>query len=246
MSMIDIEGRWALVTGASRGIGREISRALGNLGCNVVLHSRSVEHTTDLAEEISGGGLRAVSVEADLSDSAQLAMLLAEVRNAAPQIDIVYNNAGIMKPYHEDVWNIPAEEFRQSFETNVISPIKICNSLIPPMIKRGWGRVINLTSGINEQPQLSPYAVSKAALRKFVHDFAPVLDGSGVTMNALDPGWIRTDMGGEQAPNAVETVIPGALVPLLTSSGISGREYQAQDYAGKTIEQALALADLAA
>jgi 3-oxoacyl-[acyl-carrier protein] reductase len=241
--MIDIEGRWALVTGASRGIGREVSRALGSLGCNLVLHSRSVEHTKSLADEIAAKGVRAVSIQADLSDPAQAAILLSEIGDAAPRIDILYNNAAIMMPYHENVWDIPAEEFRKSFETNVISPIKLCNALLPPMIERGWGRVVNLTSGISEQPQLSPYAVSKAALRKFVRDFAPILDGSGVTMNALDPGWLRTDMGGQQAPNSVDSVIPGALVPVLSSHRISGREYQAQDYAGMSIEQALALAE---
>lgn len=240
--MNDIAGKWALVTGASRGIGREISRALCGLGCNLLLHSRSNAHTRVLAEELSARGVSALSLQADLSEPAQVDSLLNEIGHAAPRIDILYNNAAVMMPYHDDVWEIPAEEFRKSFETNVISPVKICNALIPLMMERGWGRVINLTSGISEQPQLSPYAVSKAALRKFVHDFAPILDGSGVTMNSLDPGWINTDMGGEQAPNTVDSVIPGALIPLLSSDSLCGREYRAQDYAGMSIAQALEFA----
>lgn len=148
-----------------------------------------------------------------------------------------------MTPYHDDVWKIPGDEFRKSFETNVISQIKICNALIPPMIDRHWGRVINLSSAIQDLPELSPYAISKAALKKYVQDFVPVLEGSGVAMNSLDPGWLKTDMGGQEAPDSVDSVIPGALVPALLSDCVSGIEFKAQDYAGMSIEQALAKAD---
>lgn len=241
--MAEMKGKWALVTGASRGIGKEIATTLSNLGCNLVLHSRSVEHTHMLAEELSARGVHTVSLQGDISDPNQVTQLLSDIDNAAPQIDILYNNAAIMMPYHDDVWNIPTDEFRKSFETNVISQIRLCNALIPSMIQRRWGRVINLISGIDQQPQLAPYAISKAALRKFVHDFVPILEGSGVAMNSLDPGWLKTDMGSQEAPNSVASVIPGALVPALLSDGISGREFQAQDYAGMSIEQALQKAE---
>ena len=241
--MVTIKGKWVLVTGASRGIGKEVATALNSLGCNLVLHSRSVAHTNALAEELSDKGIRAVSLQADLADPDQVTRLISDIDIAVPQIDILYNNAAIMMPYHDDVWEIPAEEFRQSFETNVISQIRLCNALIPSMMERRWGRVINLISGIDQQPQLAPYAISKAALRKFVHDFVPILEGSGVAMNALDPGWLKTDMGSQEAPNSVASVIPGALVPALLSHSVSGREFQAQDYAGMSIEQALQKAE---
>jgi len=241
--MIDVTGRWALVTGASRGIGKEIATALGKLGCNLVLHSRSVEHTSAIAKAISANGVHAVSIQADLSDSAQAINLITEIKNTIPQIDILYNNAAIMLHNDGDIWNIPDEDFRKSFETNVISPIKICNALIPSMIDRRWGRVINLTTDMDRQPQFAPYAISKAALRKFVQDFVPVLDGTGVTMNALHPGWLRTDMGSQEAPGSVESVIPGALVPALLHDGVSGKEYMAQDYVGMSIEEAIAKAE---
>lgn len=237
--MIDINNKWALVTGASRGIGKEIARALSTLGCNLVLHSRSVEHTRSLAEELSANGVHVESLAADLSEPDQVAKLLTDIDSVAPQIDILYNNAAIMLDNDGDIWTIPDENFRKSFETNVISPIKICNALIPSMIERRWGRVINLTTDIDKQPQFAPYAISKAALRKFVQDFVPILEGTGVTMNALHPGWLRTDMGSDKADHSVESVIPGALVPALLSEGASGKEYMAQDYAGLSIEQAL-------
>ena len=97
--MIDIKYKWALVTGASRGIGREIAKALGALGCNIVLHSRSVQHTYALAEELSDNGISVVSLQADLSNPAQVKELVFQIGNATPNIDILYNNAAIMMPY---------------------------------------------------------------------------------------------------------------------------------------------------
>ena len=241
--MLEIKNKWALVTGASRGIGQEIARALSALGCNLVLHSRSVEHTNTLAGEIIENGAHAVSLAADLSEPDQVTNLLAEIENTVPQIDILYNNAAIMMPFHQDVWNIPALEFRKSFETNVVSQIRICNALVPSMIERRWGRVINLISGINEQPQLAPYAISKAAFKQYSHDLVPILEDSGVAINALDPGWLRTDMGSQEAPGSVDSVIPGALIPVLLSRSVNGKEFKGQDYAGMSIEQALHKAD---
>jgi NAD(P)-dependent dehydrogenase (short-subunit alcohol dehydrogenase family) len=160
----------------------------------------------------------------------------------AGAIDIVYNNAAVMTPYRENIWEVTAGDFRTSFEVNVISLARICYRLMPPMLVRKWGRVINVTSGIKEQPELSAYSISKAAVDKFVRDFAPRLAGSGVQMNLLDPGWLRTDLGGPRAPNDPATCVPGVLVPALLDDGISGRFFCAQDYAGLTLEQALAKA----
>ncbi|MGB5397435.1 MAG: SDR family oxidoreductase [Gammaproteobacteria bacterium] len=242
--MIDISGKWALVTGASRGIGKEISIGLGKLGCNLVLHSRSIEHTKLLADDIAlRNTVRVISVSADLSKPEQVADLVTEIKSAAPQIDIIYNNAGLMMPYNNDVWHIPGDDFRTSFEINVISQVHICNAFIPSMIERRWGRVINLCSGIRDQPQLAPYAVSKAAISKFTLDLAPTLEDSGVAINLLDPGWLRTDMGGPDAPNTVASVIPGALVPALINCCVSGYEFSAQVYAGMVIEQAVKKAE---
>ena len=96
-------------------------------------------------------------------------------------------------------------------------------------------RIVHVTSGIRDQPELMAYAASKAALDKFVRDTVPQLRGTGVLMNLLDPGWLRTDLGGPSAPNAVESVLPGALAPVLVDGEVHGAFFAAQDFAGKTL-----------
>jgi NAD(P)-dependent dehydrogenase (short-subunit alcohol dehydrogenase family) len=99
------------------------------------------------------------------------------------------------------------------------------------MVKREWGRVVNLTSGIKETPQLAPYSVSKAAVDKYTKDLASQLKNTNVLVNGLDPGWIKTDLGGQNADHELETVLPGALVPaLLKDKSGGGVIYKAQDY----------------
>ncbi len=240
--MISLQGKWSLVTGASRGVGTHVSEGLAQLGSNIILHSRELSHTQALAAKLKGTGVKVVTVAGELSDQDQVDALLAAALKQAGQIDIVYNNAAIMTPYRANIWEIPAEDFRTSFEVNVISLARICHRLVPLMLARKWGRVINLTSGIQEQPELTAYSISKAAVDKLVRDFVPKLAGTGVQMNLLDPGWLRTGLGGPKAPNDPSTVLPGALVPALLDNGESGRFFRAQDYAGLTLAQAVAKA----
>ena len=235
MKKADIRGKWALVTGASRGVGRQVCLGLSRYGCNLVLHSRDAAHTKSLAAELTARGVQVRQVAGELSDQNQVDAMLTSVLNAGPAIDIVYNNAAVMTPFRNDWQNVPADDFRKSFEVNVISLIRICHCLIPGMVQRRWGRIINVTSGIKDQPELIAYAISKAAVDKFVTDTIIRLEDTGVLMNLLDPGWLRTDLGGPQAPNAVESVLPGALVPALIDDGTTGKLFHAQDFAGKTI-----------
>ena len=239
MDMESLKGKWSLVTGSSRGVGRHLSAGLARLGSNVVLHSRNLAHTEQLAIEIRALGVRVVCVSGELADQAQVDEMLAQTLQQAGQIDVVYNNAAIMTPFRENFLDIPAEDYRKSFEVNVISVARICHRLVPPMIARKWGRVVNLTSGIQDQPELSAYSISKAAVDKMVRDFAPKLAGTGVQMNLLDPGWLRTDLGGPRAPNDPSTVLPGALVPALLDDGVSGRFFRAQDYVGLSLSAAI-------
>ena len=231
----ELRGKWALVTGASRGIGRQITLGLAGYGVNLVLHSRNLEHTSALAAEVESKGVQVHQTAADLADRSQTDAMLADVQSAVPGIDILYNNAAIMAPYRSQWLTVTADDMRLSFEVNVIAPIVICNAILPGMIERKWGRIVNVTSGVKEQPELTAYAVSKAALDKYVLDTAGRLAKDGVLMNLLDPGWLRTDLGGPNAPGSVESVLPVALVPALIADDTSGVLFRAQEYFGKII-----------
>ncbi|WP_437739226.1 SDR family oxidoreductase [Sorangium sp. So ce1504] len=228
---LEIRGKWALVTGASRGIGKRIARGLADLGCNVVLHSRDAAHTRELEGELAGKGIRVSAVSGELSDQAAVDRMLDDAIAASGGIDLLFNNAAIMTPFRASHLQTPADDYRLSFEVNVISPIRITYRLLPTMLERRFGRIVQVTSGIQDQPELMAYAASKAALDKFVRDMAPSLRGTGVLMNLLDPGWLRTDLGGPNAPNDVESVLPGALVPALVDGEVHGVLFRAQDYA---------------
>jgi 3-oxoacyl-[acyl-carrier protein] reductase len=228
--MITIKGKWALVTGASRGVGRQIAEALADMGCNLVLHSRDKEHTSDLVMLLTNKGVKAISLAADLAVPETAESMAYEAERLSGGIDILYNNAAITVPWREDFIS-PIEDYRRAFDINVISLIKNCDVILPRMRERGFGRIVNVTSGICDQPELTPYALSKAAVDKYVKDMAVKLSGSDVLMNLMDPGWLRTDLGGPNAPNSVESVLPGALVPvLLDKTEGSGRLYRAQEY----------------
>jgi 3-oxoacyl-[acyl-carrier protein] reductase len=230
---IDIRGKWALVTGSSRGIGRQIARGLAAKGCNLVLHGRLREHNASLADELAKV-VKVAVVAAELSVEADVDRLVGEAQAASGGIDVLYNNAAIMTPFRQDWATVTADDYRRSFEVNVIAPVRITHGLLPRMVERRFGRIVQVTSGIRNEPELMAYAASKAALDKFVRDTVVRLRGTGVTMNLLDPGWLRTDLGGPNAPNAVESVMPGALVPALVENDVQAIWFSAQDYVAKS------------
>ncbi len=228
--MLNITNKWVLLTGASRGIGKLVACALAEQGCKLILHSRRREHTQALVSDFEARGLVVHALEAELSDQTQVVRLAEEALRISGGIDILYNNAALMTPYHEDIFLAEQAEYALSFQVNTIAPITLCGLILPGMKQRGFGRVVNVSSGIRDQPQLMAYAASKAALDKYVRDMAPHLKGTGVLMNLLDPGWLRTDLGGPTAPNAAEAVLPGAMVPVLLEDDTCGRLFCAQDY----------------
>lgn len=241
--MVNMKGKWALITGASRGVGYQTAVFMAEQGCNLILHSRKLEHTRQMEQEIRARGVQVYSVQAELANHEEVMAMLDEIEAKSTPVDIVFNNAAVQIAYRTDYWKTPVSDFEQSFQINFISIATICNRLIPKMIERGFGRVINTTSGIKNEPEQAGYAASKAALDKFTKDLASRLEGTDVMINLNDPGWCRTDLGGPQAPNSVESVLPGIVVGAFVDDKKSGRYFPAQSFTGLSLEEAIAKAE---
>lgn len=238
--MINLENKWVLVTGASRGVGLRLAKALAPMGCKLILHARKLENTQAFVAESTAAGHNVYGVAAELNSVSEVSALIEKVRELSDDhLDVLYNNAAIMTTY-QPLFKPTVEEYKNSFMVNSIIPAKLCDAFLPGMIKRNFGRVINVTSGINNEPELMAYSCSKAALERYVRDMIPTLVGKNVLMNLLDPGWLRTDLGGANADHDPDSVVPGALVPMLIEqSAGSGVLYQAQNYVGKNLEDLL-------
>ena len=218
------------MTGSSRGIGRQVALGLAQFDCNVVVHGRRREHTRETLELLERLPVETAVVAGDLSTKAGIGSVVRGVAKHPGHIDILYNNAAIQGEW-QSVWETPRSKWQSVFDVNVHALIAVTNAFAPGMIERGYGRIINLSSGIKDVPSLSPYGVSKAAVDKYTDDLAAELEGTNVLVSALDPGWLRTDMGGPHADHDVTTVLPGALVPaLLPDFGPNGDRFAAQDY----------------
>ncbi len=228
--MILLENKWALITGSSRGIGRQIALGLARRKCNIIVHGRTVEHTAETMRQLKAYEVKTHVVAGELDTMEGIQAIIGGVKQGPGSVDILYNNAAIQSE-SKPIWEFTFEEWMHSFQVNLIAMIAMCNAFAPEMRQRGYGRIVNLTSGIQDQPNLAPYSVTKAAVDKYSRDLAFELKGSNVLVNCLDPGWLRTDLGGPNAWFPVEAVLPGALVPaLLEDNGPTGRFFAAQDF----------------
>lgn len=241
--MYQVNGRWALITGAARGIGCLAAKFMAEQGCNLILHSRSLAHTEKVLTEVRACGIEAYAVEADLNDLSAVEKMLAEIDALGVDVDIVMNNAGLQIAYRTDYCATPAEDYEISFRVNTIAPAMICYHFLPKMMSKGTGRILNTTSGIALDVCQAGYSASKAALDKITIDLGSKVEGSDVLINLTDPGWCRTDLGGPQAPNAPESAIPGIAVGVFVNDRKSGRYLGAQHFCGMTLEDAVKKAE---
>ena len=239
--MIEIKGKWALVTGASRGIGALTAKFLAERGCNLVLQSRKNSHLDAVLAEVKHYGVETYAVECQLEDDKDVKRMLKEIDDNGTNVEIVLNNAGVQVAYrpYPDYYETPSEDFVYSLKVNTIAPIIICYHYLPRMIENGFGRIVNTTSGIRLEPEQAAYSASKAGLDKITQDLASKVDGTDVMLSLTDPGWCRTDLGGPMAPNAPESALPGVVLGVFADDKKSGRIIAAQDYAGMSLEQAL-------
>jgi NAD(P)-dependent dehydrogenase (short-subunit alcohol dehydrogenase family) len=198
------KARVALITGANRGMGLETARQLLRLGLRVVMTGRDEDAIERARQSLGDLSQSALALRLDVTDPASIKAAHRKVG----EVDILINNAAVLLFENSDVLSIPADGFRQTFETNVIGVIEVCRAFVPPMADRRYGRIVNVSSGAGQLAKMSTYApaysMSKTALNAFTRILAETYRGRGVIANAVDPGWVRTDMGGPSAPRSLE------------------------------------------
>ena len=196
--------RTALVTGGNRGIGLEACHQLAESGMRVVLGARDAEKGEDAARKLRNGGLEVISEQLDVGDSRSVGACVRRLADAGVEIDVLINNAGVYPT--EGVFSVSEQTFETALEVNAVGPFRTCRALVPGMVQRGYGRVVNVSSGggsFGEGLGPAAYAVSKAALNALTVKVSQAVHGD-VRVNAMCPGWVRTDMGGSGAPRSSE------------------------------------------
>jgi NAD(P)-dependent dehydrogenase (short-subunit alcohol dehydrogenase family) len=194
----------ALVTGGNRGIGLEACRLLAESGMHVVLTARNPEKGEVAAQKLRDGGLEVTSEQLDVTDSQSVKDCARRLADTDTEIDVLVNNAGVYPT--EGVFSVSEETFNMALEINTIGPFRTCQAFVPGMVQRGYGRVVNVSSGggsFGEGLGPAAYAVSKAALNALTVKVSQAVRRD-VKVNAMCPGWVRTDMGGSGAPRSPE------------------------------------------
>jgi len=193
--MANLQGRVAIVTGASRGIGRAIALALGQLGASVVVnYNSSPVAAEEVVSAIELAGSQAIAVQANVSDEAQVAALFKAATEKFGKVDILVNNAGVTRDGL--IIRMSAEDFDTVIDTNLKSAWLCCKAAIGLMMRKRYGRIINISSvsGVVGQAGQTNYSASKAGLLGLTKSLAREYANRGITVNAVAPGFVLTDL----------------------------------------------------
>ncbi|HWQ52077.1 MAG TPA: SDR family oxidoreductase [Bryobacteraceae bacterium] len=199
-----LEGAFAVVTGAGRGLGKEIARALVAGGATVLLAGRSAERMARVCSEL-GGRTAYAAVDLECADAAE--RLMARARELSPRLDVLVNNAAIQGPIGA-LWENATGEWQRTIRVNLMAPVELCRLAVPWMAEGGGGSIVNLAGGgaTSARPRFSAYATAKAGLVRFTETLAHEAAAMNVRVNCVSPGAMSTDMlreilaaGAEQA-----------------------------------------------
>jgi NAD(P)-dependent dehydrogenase (short-subunit alcohol dehydrogenase family) len=200
----------AVVTGAYRGLGLETCRQLALEGFHVILTARRVEEGQRAVDDLCRQGLSVSFHPLDVIDETSIQALVKYLGKQAGSLKVLVNNAGIFPdpaPGSDEasVFRVELDRVRRGMEANTLGALRLCQLLIPLM--KGQGRVVNVSSGMGQLSEMNGccpgYRLSKTALNAVTRIFADELRGTAVKINSVCPGWVRTDMGGENAPLGV-------------------------------------------
>ena len=222
--------RVALGSGANRGIGREIVRQLARLGVVAVIGARDHGKGDAAAATLKTEGLDADVVTLDVTSADSARAAVAEVVRRHGRLDILVNNAGICIDGPSSgavVGDVGEDVMMRTFDTNVLGPLRLIQAALPHMKAQGYGRIVNLSSGLGQLDTMAggwpAYRSSKTALNALTRACAADVAGSGIKVNAMCPGWVKTDMGGPDAERSIEQGADTAVyLAMLEDAGASG------------------------
>ena len=214
----ELAGTVALVTGGGRGIGRGIALELTRAGARVAVAARTREQVEATAAETGG-----IAIEADVSDRADVERMVARAEEELGPLDLLVNNAGIAL-WEESAWELEPEDWWHVLEVNVLGVYLCCRAVIPGMIARGGGRIVNVASGAAYLPgsRSTAYSASKAAVHRFSETLATQLEPHGIPVFSISPGLVRTELIGDNFGDDAPWT-PPELAPRLVRALASGR-----------------------
>jgi len=229
------ETRVALVSGANRGIGLEIARGLARQGLLVVMGSRELGAGVEASEPMQAEGLIVSAVGLDVTDQASVDHAVGEAVRLYGRLDVLVNNAGVLLDGDSsgvsNVASVPPDLVRATYEVNVIGAVRMMQAALPIMRMQEYGRIVNVSSTAGQLAQMGAkypaYRMSKAALNALTRTAAAEVGDGPIKINAMHPGWVRTDMGGPEAERSVEQGAETALwLATLAEDGPTGGFFQ--------------------
>ena len=224
---MELNGKVALVTGASRGIGEEIALGYARAGAHVVLTARDEDRLRAIAEQIADAGGASSIFRLDVTEYSEVGRVVNRTVQELGRIDVLCNNAGI-NTANGPVAEIPPERFATVFAVNTVGLYACCYAVLPHMIARGYGRIVNVSSASAFMCQAgsAAYAGSKAAVNALTAALAKEVQEHDVLVNAMSPGAVRTDMNPTADTLPVEAVPTALWLAALPAGGPTGRFYR--------------------
>ena len=214
--LVDLTGQVALVTGGGRGLGRAFAVALAKAGAHVAVTARTAEPLAETVAMVERAGGRALAITGDVSEPDAVAHVVRTAESQLGPVDILVNNAGAVGPLGYD-WEVDLEDWWRTFEINVRGPFLYARAVLPGMVKRQRGRIVNISTGaaFGRLPQMDAYGATKAALTQWTKCLAADIQAHGVTVFAFHPGMVRTPMldylTSPDVPNAVQALFHSLL-----------------------------------